>query len=115
MNKTIKGGHIVDSEPKQASFWMEQTAETAAERAVPELSERDSRITALCQRLQALNNEKAKMSTRVSTARGLWNSESESKDRREDRGIADGITVEQNREQERGSSCRIPSASVSSW
>lgn len=93
---------------------MEQTAETAAERAVPELSERDSRITALCQRLQALNNEKAKMSTQVSTARGLWNSESESEDRREDRVVADGKTVEQNREQERGSSCQILSLSVSS-
>lgn len=67
-----------------------------------ELSVKDHRIAALCQSLHALNNEKAKISTKVSTAQGLWNLKSEREDGKEDRGIADGKTVEQkeNREEE---------------
>lgn len=39
-----------------------------------ELSETVSRIAALCQTLQTLNKDKAKMSTQLSTVQGLWNS-----------------------------------------
>ncbi len=43
----------------------------AAERTVAQLSDKDSRISALSQTPQARNNKKAKMSSQVSTARGL--------------------------------------------